>query len=107
MSLELSLFCVALGLALALLSVRRWLDKSGVQRRRHSALLAVGIFFGLLAGRALHQLFAETDAPWVTWPLGPLGGIALVELGTPVLSGIRTGLKVAAEAIGRRFGGGR
>lgn len=107
MSLELTLFVVALGLALALLAVRRLIGKSGLARRQHGALLGVGVVFGLLAGRALHQLFAEADAAWVTWPLGPLGGIALVELGMPVLSGLKAGLKVAAEAIGRRFGGGR
>lgn len=107
MSIELTLFVVALGLALALLTVRRWLAKVGEDRRRYTTLLGVGSVFGLLVGRSLHLVFADADAPWVTWPLGPLLGLALVEPGPKVLTAVGAGLKTFAEAIGRRFGGGR
>lgn len=107
MSLELTLFVVALAGALALLTARRWLERKGEERKRYTKLLVFAMVIGFAAGRALHLIFTEPGAPWVTWALGPLGMLALVELGPAVLSAIRTGLKVAAEAIGRRFGGGR
>ncbi len=106
MSLEYTISVAAFGLALALLSIRTLLRLAGPARVRYGVLLVAAVVFGLLAGRALHGLFAEPGARWVTWPLGPLGGLALVELGKPALRASVAVMRTAGKAIGRRFGGG-
>lgn len=109
MSFELTLVVVAVGLALALLSVRKLIAKDGAERLEYATLLACAAFLGLLVGRALHGLFAE--GPWETWPLGMLGGLAVVELGGPVLAGAKVVIRVFAKLLGkvfaRRVGGGK
>ena len=112
MSLELTLVVVAIGLALALLSVGTLIGKSGPERLEYAALLATAAVFGLFVGRALHEAFsAEPGKPWVTWPLGALGGLALVELRRPILAGakvlIRVSAKVFSKLLARRLGGGK
>lgn len=104
MSLELTLTLAAVGLALALLSVRTLLGKDGAERLEYATLLVTALVFGLFVGRALHGAFS--DGPWVTWPLGPLGGLALVELGPAALRMVKGVMAAAVEAVKRRLGGG-
>ena len=108
MSLELTLVLVAVGLALALLSVRtllaKWRTGGFPALLEYATLLVTALVFGLFVGRALHGLFS--GGPWVTWPLGPLGGLALVELGKPVLAGAKVVIRVFAKLLGKRLGGG-
>lgn len=59
------------------------------------AAVLLGVFF-------VRWALAPSD-----WPLGVVIGLAVVELGPSLLSAIRTGLKVAARALGKRFGGGQ
>lgn len=112
MSLELTLVVVTIGLALALLSVRTLIGKSGAERIEYAALLATAAVFGLFVGRSLHEAFStEPGKPWVTWPLGMLGGLALVEFGKPILAGAKVVIRVFAKLLGkllaRRLGGGK
>lgn len=103
MSLELTLVVAAFGLALALLSVRTLISKDGAERLEYATLLFTAMVFGLFVGRALHGLFS--DGPWVTWPLGPLGGLALVELGPAALRTAKALLSALVQAVKRRLGG--
>lgn len=108
MSLELTLVLVAVGLALALLSVRtllgKWRTGGFPALLEYATLLVTAIVFGLFVGRALHGLFSA--GPWVTWPLGPLGGLALVELGPAALRMVKGVMSAAVGAVKRRLGGG-
>ena len=106
MSIELTLVVVAVALALAIITARTWVQRKGRLRREYSQLIGIAIFLGLVAGHALHLLFADAEDPWVTWPLGPLAGVALVELGGSVLAAMKAALKVVVDALRKRFGGG-